>query len=381
MGDSGNLSFLPVPGNQADPERFLEAVLNGWTSSSRARGNGKAYAQTGRAKVIELCDSAGKYPWEWRIQDATDWLEHLRGVKGLAHSTVRTYQGMIESFCDYATSPAHDWSEQAATLFGSVFAQVITEFNRVKHSQESEKRAEKRAFTRRELQQLFDLMDLEYERRLDSGRSGAVTALRDSAAFKTAFSWGLRQYEVSRLQIVDLSPNGRAPQFGDYGNLHVRFGKGTRGQPFKPRNVLTVFDWSAEMLDDWVNIGLPHYGEPLTDLFPTNPGSVVSGSHLWRKMDEFLDELGFPAGLDFHSLRRSYATILLTEYRYDLKFVQYQLGHEHAATTSIYTLPTPDFQAQELARVQRETLESLGTAPPKPRRKLKLKRPEFVGGS
>ncbi|WP_373460740.1 tyrosine-type recombinase/integrase [Agromyces ramosus] len=76
--------------------------------------------------------------------------------------------------------------------------------------------------------------------------------------------------------------------------------------------------------------------------------------------------------MDFHSLRRSYATHLLTAYRYDIKFIQMQLGHEHAATTSIYTLPAADFQIAELARVHRETLESTSNAVAIPKRKLKL---------
>ncbi len=58
-------------------------------------------------------------------------------------------------------------------------------------------------------------------------------------------------------------------------------------------------------------------------------------------MRNLLDELGFPPGLDLHSLRRAYATHLQTEYGYDLSFVQMQLGHEHAATTSIYTIASP----------------------------------------
>lgn len=368
----GKLSFLRAAGSEPDPEAFLKLVLDGWAASMRARGDKKPHVMTSRAAVMQLCDHSGKYPWEWLYQDATEWLDHLRGVKALAHSTVRGYQGMVQAFCEYATSPAHDWSEKAVALFGSVFTQVITEFNRVSHGQESQKTVTKRPFSRRELQQLFDLMDLEYERVLKSKRSGALTALRDAAAFKIAYAWGLREYETSRLQVVDLSPNGRAPQFGDYGNLHVRFGKGSAGQPFKERNVLTVFDWAAEVMDDWVNLGLPRYGEPLTDLFPTNRGTTVSPKHLWRKMDEFLDELGFPAGLDFHSLRRAYATHLLTEYKFDLKFVQLQLGHEHAATTAAYTLPAADFQTTELHRVHQEMLSAGKMRPPTARKKLKL---------
>ncbi|MEB3068285.1 hypothetical protein [[Mycobacterium] vasticus] len=43
-------------------------------------------------------------------------------------------------------------------------------------------------------------------------------------------------------------------------------------------------------------------------------------------------------------------------YGYDVSFVQLQLGHEHAATTSIYTLAAPDYRARELERVLSTTL-------------------------
>ena len=110
----------------------------------------------------------------------------------------------------------------------------------------------------------------------------------------------------------------------------------------------------------------------MTDLFPTGPGRLVSEPHLFRRLSGYLDELGFPAGLDLHSLRRAYATHLLTIYGFDLKFVQMQLGHEYAATTSLYTLPAADFQAAELRRVHSETLAAAGAVVPRPRKTLKL---------
>jgi integrase len=39
-----------------------------------------------------------------------------------------------------------------------------------------------------------------------------------------------------------------------------------------------------------------------------------------------------------------------------LKIIQVQLGHEHASTTSIYTLAAPDYRARELERVLTATL-------------------------
>ena len=345
---------------EPDADAFLEEILDGWAQAQRARSLREHHISVGRRNVMHFTDFSGKFPWQWLPTDADDWFTHLRSVKNLAHATLRRYQGSISTFCDFATDAAYDWSARSAHHFGAVFSQVITPHNRITHSQENESRPEKRALTLQELSQLFDLLDLEYERILDSGRNGALTHLRDTAAFKIAYAWGLRENEVRHLQIVDFSPNYRAPYFGDFGTLNVRWGKSNKGQAHKPRNVLTVFDWSAEVAEDWINQVLPRYGHPLSDLFPTNTGGIVSGSNLWRRMSEALDELGFPPGLDFHSLRRSYSTHLLTVYGYDLKFVSLQLGHEHAATTSIYTLPAPDFQITELARVHGETLKAAG---------------------
>jgi integrase/recombinase XerC len=55
------------------------------------------------------------------------------------------------------------------------------------------------------------------------------------------------------------------------------------------------------------------------------------------------------SGLDFHSLRRSYVTHLI-EAGMDPRFVQEQVGHEHASTTSIYTCVSSDFRTRTLRR-------------------------------
>jgi site-specific recombinase XerD len=71
--------------------------------------------------------------------------------------------------------------------------------------------------------------------------------------------------------------------------------------------------------------------------------------------------VSLPAGLDFHSLRRSYVTHLI-ENGWDALFVQQQAGHEHASTTSIYTCVSSDFRTRTLRRVLDQAVQSaLGT--------------------
>ncbi len=124
---------------------------------------------------------------------------------------------------------------------------------------------------------------------------------------------------------------------------------------------MTVWPWTVDVIEDWIDRGLPRFGgDPINDIFPTGPGGLVSESHLLGRFRGLVDELGFPPGLDLHSFRRSYATQLITGEGFDVTFAQLQLGHEHAATTSIYTLPPspPDYQRLSLERAHARTLEA-----------------------
>ncbi len=361
MSDSGRLSFLAFGDEAPDPEVFLSEVLDGWDRAQRAADLDAGTIGSRRARVLDLVEFCGRYPWEWSIADADEYFAHARGVRSLAHSTVRSYQGVIRLFCGFAGDPAYDWNENCGRLFGSVFSQVITEWNRVSHAQPSEARPAKRAFSQVELQELFDLADLETDRILAAGRRGALAAARDAVAFKTLYGWGLRSTEGRHLQLMDLSRNHSAPYFGDFGVVRVRWGKPHRGSAKKTRSVLTVWDWTADALRAWAEDGLPRYGSPICDLFPTSPGKVVGESHLLRRLHGFIDELGFPSGLDLHSFRRSYTTQLITGEGFDVTFVQMQLGHEHASTTSIYTLASPDYQRLALKNSHEATLAAAQT--------------------
>lgn len=105
--------------------------------------------------------------------------------------------------------------------------------------------------------------------------------------------------------------------------------------------------WGGERgdLEDWLANGR---GEPGTlDLFPSERGGLVVESTLLRRVRRYCQELGVSDGLDLHSLRRSYATHLL-EAGWDPRFVQDQMGHEHASTTGIYQFVSDEFRRSTL---------------------------------
>lgn len=124
------------------------------------------------------------------------------------------------------------------------------------------------------------------------------------------------------LQGVYFSRNRRAPQFGEFGVLQVRYGKAQRGPPPKRSSLLTVFDWSPPVLDTWIRTGLPWLAPAFSEVFPTANGLPVPKSNLHRRFRDYIDELGYPPGPDIRSLRRSYITRPFEHFGFDHTFVQ-----------------------------------------------------------
>ncbi|MDT5292456.1 MAG: hypothetical protein QOF88_7345, partial [Mycobacterium sp.] len=252
-----------------------------------------------------------------------------------ASATVRTNVATTRVADIRAEQPDYGWDRVCEQRFGTHPAQVFFEWNTAAHVQDNEQSPTKRAFTKAELQDFFDHADGRVALIAASGRKGWLPAYRDAVMFKLAYSYGLRFNELRHLQTVDFARNPHAREFGRYGLVHVRYGKAKKGSPPKRRSVLTVFDWTPEVIADWLAHGQPFMDEGI-DLFPSERGALVSEDAVLRRLRRYCDELDLPEGLDLHSLRRSYATHLIED-GWDPMFVQHQMGHEHASTTSIYT--------------------------------------------
>ena len=319
-------------------EQVLAAMLEGWRAQQLARN--LAFATIGRrqAMVRAFAGHADAMPWRWEPRMLDEWLGELRGVRGLARSTVRAYAASVAAFCQYATDPAYGWAEQCQARFGTHPVQVAHEWNTAVHVQEGEADPRKRAFTLDELQALFDHADAQVGRVRGGGRKGWLPAFRDAVALKVAYGLGLRRTEAQMLDVADFSANPHAAEFGEFGVCQVRFGKALKGSPPKRRSVLTVWAWVPEALAQWVEEArplMPSAGESAA-LWPSERGPRIGSGALHKRLAGYRDALGLDEGLDFHSLRRSYVTHLI-EGGWDPLFVQQQAGHEHASTTALYT--------------------------------------------
>ncbi len=103
---------------------------------------------------------------------------------------------------------------------------------------------------------------------------------------------------------------------------------------------------------DWIVEVLEHYLDEVRPCFRPgrHPGVWITERHgrlSKRSANEAFtaardaDEL--PKELDLHSLRHSYVTHL-AEFDYPERFVQDQVGHSHASTTSIYSHVSDEYR-------------------------------------
>ncbi len=181
-----------------------------------------------------------------------EWLGDLRAVRHLKRSTLRAYQEAVRSFCHYITDPAYGWPSVCEQRFGTHPIQVVHEWNTAVHVQDAEADPGKRALTLAELEALFDHADVQVARVRAAGRKGWLPAFRDAALFKIAYGYGLRRNDVRMLDTVNFGRNPHGPEYGDYGLVYVRHGKAKKGSAPKRRSVLTVWDWTPWIIEQWI---------------------------------------------------------------------------------------------------------------------------------
>ncbi|MCU1676317.1 MAG: xerD 2 [Frankiales bacterium] len=325
----------------------VEEMFDGWRRQQLSRNLSIVTVDARERLVRRFLAHANEMPWHWSVAHVDEFFGDLRIESNLRQSTVRAYQNALRLFCAYLIDPGYGWDALCQREFGTYPTQVCFEWNTAAHAQSNEQHPTKRAFTHEELQAFFDRADDEVVRIRAAGRKGALAAFRDATLFKVAYAWGLRRNEVRHLQHVDFERNPNAREFGRYGAVNVRWGKSHKGSSHKRRTVLTVFDWSVEVVDEWISDGLPALDADSVDLFPSERGTLVSAASVSERFRRYRQDLGLSDGLDVHSLRRSYVTHLI-EAGFDPLFVQKQAGHEHASTLAIYEFVSDDYRTSTL---------------------------------
>lgn len=329
---AGNVIHLdPAPA-------VFEAMLDGWRRQQSARLLRSSTIDQRLRLIRRLEVFTGQYPWQWTPADGEAFIDHLRSTTAKAMSTGRRYEVDIGLFQDFLLDQRYGWAQLCEERFGAVPQAIFHEGNSVQHKVEYEGDPRRRPLTYDEVQALFDAADARPGKIRERGVKGALGAARDGAVLKTIYAYGLRRTEVSRLDLVDLRRNKKAPEFGNVGSLMVRYGKALKGSAPKRRTVLLVpeMDWVVDTLDDWLTDLRPQFSPGrhpalwITERVGRLSPRSINEAFVAARRDADLDER-----LDPHCLRHSFVTHL-TEFGYPARFVQEQVGHSHASTTSIY---------------------------------------------
>lgn len=331
-------------------EQVFEAMLAGFANQQLARNLARTTVEGRENTVKAFTAYVNAFPWQWAPAMVDEWLGDLRSLRDLKRSTIRSYSEAIRSFCHFITDPLYEWPATCEERFGTHPIQIVHEWNTAVHAQDTESDPKKRAFTKAELHAFFEHADSQVARIRAFGRKGWLPAFRDATLFKTAYSFGLRRNEIRMLDAADFGVNPHAREFGEFGRCQVRYGKAKKGSPPKRRGVLTVWDWTPEVLEEWFTEIRPLFGvDGNPAAWPSERGLRIGCQRLNSRFAAYRDALGLDTGLDLHSLRRSYVTHLIED-GWDPRFVQEQVGHEHASTTSLYTCVSSDFRTRTLRR-------------------------------
>jgi site-specific recombinase XerD len=333
LGGSAALTLVAGVTPLREPESLFEAMLSGWQRQQRSRRLGESIIGSRDRTVRRFVEFTEAWPWEWRPGQVEEWIAQ----GGWAHSTVRSYQGALAVFLEYACDPRYGWVAECEQRVGARPVQVVGEWNAAVHVADYEGRPERRALTRTELQAFFDAADDRVEQVAAAGRKGWLAAFRDATLFKVCYAFGLRRREVAMLDVTDFTPNPAAPQLGRVGVCQVRYGKAMRGSPPRRRAVLAVMPWAGQALEQYLDEVRPRYGAAMHPaLWLTERGGRISTRQVDDRFALWRSAAGLPAELSVHCLRHSYLSHL-AEDGADPLFLQQQAGHSWASTTAIYT--------------------------------------------
>jgi site-specific recombinase XerD len=359
LAGAAHLEFVSGVAHLCPEDAMFEAMLSGWRAQQASRGLRPETIEGRERLVRRFLATSNEYPWNWGPAHVEEWILSLVGEKHLAPSTIRGYQVDLRLFSEFLTDARYGWSAACEESFGAGVHPVAIchEWNTIAHLNDYEGNPEARPFTREEMQRFLDYADEQVERAVRAGRKGALAAYRDATIFKVMYGWGLRRTETSKLDVVDWGRNPAAPEFGNYGMLHVRYGKAKRGQPPRRRNVASVMGWAVDAVADYVENIRPRFGlEDHPAMWVTERGGRIKPGEINARFVTYRDALGLSTALVPHSTRHAYVSHL-TENGLDRRFIQCQVGHEADSSTATYTHVSNDFMNTALRKALEPALK------------------------
>jgi site-specific recombinase XerD len=312
-----------------DVEEFEQEIVDQYALAMAAAGLTDGYVASTRLVIFEFARWLAGPLWTATCDDADRFLNDQRR-SGRAVTTRMTKAVMLAQFFDFVIAR---YEGDVRDLTGHVVTQPIDEFNR----------------PARPLGRVrVPPSDDEVDELFTNWRLSLLTSrkyLPNARDYFAASLWrrlGLRINETVMLDIRDWRPD-----LGEFGKLHVRHGKGSRGRGPKARLVPAIN--GADQLIEWWFADVRHqfgadWADPDAPLLPSerHDGVLararrVTSDPLRRSLGR-QTELSLPAWagrLTPHVLRH-YCASSMYRNGMDLKALQELLGHEWLSTTTQY---------------------------------------------
>ena len=254
----------------------------------------------------------GAPPWAWRAEHLDAYGKALR-ERQLARESIRSKQGAIRRFLDFARDPAYDWADRCLAATGQSIRQIATRDNTVRH-QYGAATTKRRNLTGTELAQLF----LAVRTAIAAAARGCDQRTRQMhyAVLQFGLGFGCREHEIEMGDVADLAA-AESPQIRAYSafeDFSVRFGKSHDGGPSKRRNVVATYPFrNAFAVLAWYLRELrPALVRPASPdaIFLNVPGGRLRGDSISAIFTQYRRAAGLSPDLTFHCLRHTYGTIL-----------------------------------------------------------------------
>lgn len=332
LGVVRSLSSARGPRSPGELDDFEQELVDQYALALVGAGLTDGSVANDRSAVFEFIDFLGRHVWTAEPDDADRYLVWLRKDRRLAKSTVQGRASAIGRFFEFLIAR---YQGDIHALAGCVVVQPIDEFNRPTNV---EKAASARVPPRAdEVEALFS----DWRDSLADARK-YLPAARDYMAASLWRRVGLRISETGMLDVGDWHPD-----LGEFGKLHVRFGKGSRGRGPKTRLVPAI-DAVDDLMAWWLEEIRPQFDDDFEDpsapLLPserhdslfahcTRIGPDALRAGLAEAVSRWLPV--WSGRLTPHGLRHYCASSLYAR-GVDLKAIQDLLGHEWLMTTTRY---------------------------------------------
>lgn len=199
---------------------------------------------------------------------------------------------------------------------------------------------ERKYLTIEKVRQLRRFCEQEKQRAI---RQGSFLGVRDWFLIELGLNTGLRVQEMADLKCGDLYVSGIEA------SVIVRKGKGKKRRPVEidesfKKSCRFFLKWKH-----WFGHSVEEGAPPLT----SKRGLPLTKRTLQKAFKRIAQAAGLERYYSIHCLRHTYGTHLLKAGRYNLRFVQEQLGHSSVRITEVYTSLLSKEKKKALARLYR----------------------------